>query len=147
MEDNQGNVDRHFVIFDPEVEGTIISPENHTLTNLKIHRWVQESIPSEHSGQIVYYDNDGRLISAYDTVQHNGLYYMTDMSIIPPTAKVNVTRVSFQEPTELPPPTPMVAANLFAMDSIEDDLPDVDLEDWQHAMTVTPPDVIHFYLL
>ena len=67
---------------------------------------------------------------------------MTDMSIIPPTDNANVTRVSFQEPVELPPPTRMVATDLFAMDSIEDDLPDVDLEDWQHVMTVTPPDVV-----
>ena len=142
LEDNQGNVDRHFVIFDPAVEGTIISPEHHTLTNPRIHRWVQESIPSEHGGQILYYDKDGRLLSAYDTVRHNGLYYMTDMSIIPPTVKANTINVTFQEPIESPTPSRMVASDLFPMDSSDEDFPEVDLEDWQHVMTITPPDVV-----
>lgn len=42
MVDNAGNIDKHFVIYDPDVEGTIISPEHHTLTNPNIHNWVQE---------------------------------------------------------------------------------------------------------
>jgi Reverse transcriptase (RNA-dependent DNA polymerase) len=83
---NFGKVECHTIIHSQHADGTIISVEHHAKTNPAIHKWEQTSIPTEYRGWITFYSHDNTVISQYDTIRHNGLYYITNLNIIPPPA-------------------------------------------------------------
>jgi hypothetical protein len=104
---NFGKVECHTIIHSAQADGTIISVEHHAKSNPQIHKWEQTSIPSEYRGWITFYSNDGTVVSRYDTIRHNGLYYITNLNIISPpenaTMQVNTTNTdnpSGETPTQ-----------------------------------------------
>ena len=97
---NFGKVECHTIIHSAQADGTIISVEHHAKSNPQIHKWEQTSIPSEYRGWITFYSNDDTVVSRYDTIRHNGLYYITNLNIIsPPDAITNVNTISRNNPT------------------------------------------------
>ena len=86
---NFGHVECHTIIHSAQADGTIISVEHHAKSNPHIHKWEQTSIPSECRGWITFYSTDDTVVSRYDTIRHNGLYYITNLNIISPPDNVN----------------------------------------------------------
>ena len=87
---NFGNIECHTIIHSAEADGTIISVEHHAKSNPQIHKWEQTSIPSEYRGWITFYGEDNTIVSRYDTIRHNGLYYITNLNIISPTHPADI---------------------------------------------------------
>ena len=81
---NLGTMEQHTVIHSANTDGTIISMEHFAKSNPTIHKWEQSSIPSENRGWITFSRKDGTIVSQLNTIRHNGLYYLTNLRIIPP---------------------------------------------------------------
>ena len=82
---NFGQMEQHTVIHSADTDGTIISMEHFAKSNPSIHKWEQSSIPSENRGWITFSRKDGTIVSQLNTIRHNGLYYLTNLRIIPPS--------------------------------------------------------------
>jgi hypothetical protein len=77
-------VDEMLFVYTPiMVMGTIISLEHHARTHPRIHKWTQEATPSDDKGVITFYAEDGTVVSEYQTIRSQGLYYIQDLKFIP----------------------------------------------------------------
>ena len=98
---NSGGIERVLALYSADIGGTVISLEHHATTNPNIQSWVQRSIPNEARGWITYYDTNNAIISEYDTIRQDGLYYMRDIQVSPPTPATATVHVLHT----CPPPT------------------------------------------
>jgi hypothetical protein len=70
-------------VYTPNVSGTIISLEHHAKTHPRIHKWTQEATPSDDRGRITSLAADGTVVSQYQTMRSQGLYYIQDLRFVP----------------------------------------------------------------
>ena len=77
------HIEHMFFVYVPSIRGTIVSLEHHARTHPRIHRWTQEATPASNSGQVTFLDDQDCVVSQYQTLQEQGLYYIQNLHFLP----------------------------------------------------------------
>jgi hypothetical protein len=89
-------------LFSESIHGTVVSPESHATTDPRIHSWVQRAVPSEDRDWITFFDDTDNVVSEYDTLRKDGLYYLQDIKFILPSRTLSAfTTPSFAKSDSL----------------------------------------------
>ena len=71
-----GHIEKMFFVYVPSIRGTIVSLEHHARAHPNIHRWTQEATPQSNTGWVTFLDAHDQVVSRYQTLQEQGLYYI-----------------------------------------------------------------------